>query len=68
MQTQPFASTFGRQATRKRPKLSADSYADMLQMVRHLPDLSMLLSHLPRLSACPPARLPAACLLVCLRA
>lgn len=32
VQTQPFASTFGRQSTRKRPKLSADSYADMLQM------------------------------------
>lgn len=36
VQTQPFASTFGKQATRKRPKLSADSYADMLQMVRRL--------------------------------
>ncbi|KAL4452383.1 hypothetical protein ABPG75_008045 [Micractinium tetrahymenae] len=32
VQTQPFASTFGKQATRKRPKLGADSYADMLQM------------------------------------
>jgi len=33
VQTQPFASTFGKQATRKRPKLGADSYSDMLHMV-----------------------------------
>lgn len=33
MQTQPFAATFGRQATRKRPKLGVDSYAELLQQV-----------------------------------
>lgn len=31
MQTQPFGATFGRGATRKRPKLGADSYADLVQ-------------------------------------
>lgn len=52
VQTQPFASTFGRQSTRKRPKLSADSYADMLQMVRRP---SRLLPLPRRAPACPPA-------------
>jgi len=34
VQTQPFSSTFGKQATRKKPKLGADSYAELLQQVR----------------------------------
>lgn len=29
--TQPFSTTFGKKQTRKRPKLGADSYADMLE-------------------------------------
>jgi hypothetical protein len=33
VQVQPFATTFGKQATRKRPKLGADNYAEMLQHV-----------------------------------
>jgi hypothetical protein len=35
VQTQPFATTFGKAATRKRPKLGVDSYADLLNQVSH---------------------------------
>ncbi|KAL4857344.1 Nuclear/nucleolar GTPase 2 [Chlorella vulgaris] len=31
VQVQPFATTFGKAATRKRPKLGVDSYADLVQ-------------------------------------
>lgn len=36
VQVQPFATTFGKAATRKRPKLGVDSYADLVQQVGRL--------------------------------
>lgn len=32
VQTQPFGATFGKGATRKRPKLGVDSYAELLNV------------------------------------
>ncbi len=35
VQTQPFAQTFGAKQTRKRPRLSAETYSDMLGHAAH---------------------------------
>ncbi len=35
VQTQPFAQTFGARQTRKRPRLSAETYSDMLGHAAH---------------------------------
>ena len=35
VQTQPFAQTFGAKQTRKRPRLSAETYLDMLGHAAH---------------------------------
>lgn len=38
VQTQPFAATFGKKQTRKRPKLAVDSYAELLQQAEEVED------------------------------
>ena len=35
VQTQPFAQTFGAKQTRKRPRLSAETYSDLLGHAAH---------------------------------
>lgn len=53
VQTQPFAQTFGAKQTRKRPRLSSETYSDMLGHAAHhsarcvsQPSLSMPAGHL----------------------
>ena len=38
LQTQPFASTFGQQAQRKRPRLASETYDDLLRSAQHTDD------------------------------